>query len=162
MCGDELAILPPVERPPLTASIQPLKDNAGGLVSSGLITPSTILKFDFNGAPSLQPEGLRPTLSLSTLDCAVTGQQPKTRYWVQRVITSQAGLPPASTSAPRGAQSSNPNSGKTSLPDVYGKRGACRYHSLCVFQLNVIKADCSLRHQSTSFGSAAHKACKFQ
>ena len=39
--------------------------------SSGLATPATLPRRIYRGL-SLQPEGLRPTRSLSTLDCAVT------------------------------------------------------------------------------------------
>ena len=89
-------------RPRRCRTSLPLSPSA--IVSSGLFKPSTLPKFVLNGAQSLQPEGLRPTASLSTLNCAVTGRQPKTRYRMRRVTASRAGLPPASTTAPRGAQ----------------------------------------------------------
>ena len=54
-------------------------------------------KIGTNGSPSLQPRGLRPIASLSTLDRQRYRYLPKTRYWVRRATDSQAGLSPAST-----------------------------------------------------------------
>ena len=92
-----------------------LPTSSGAVLSSRLVKPSTIPALELNGAQSLQPEGLRPTPSLPTLDCAVTGRQPKTRYRMRRVTASRAGLPSASTIAPRGAQPEFPNSARSSL-----------------------------------------------
>ena len=58
----------------------------------------------FNGAQSLQPEGLRPTTSLSTLARNGYPYRPKTRYQVRWVAASWAALSAASNTAPRGAQ----------------------------------------------------------
>ena len=58
----------------------------------------------FNGALSLQPEGLRPITSLSTLDQHGYPYPPKTRYQVRWVPASWAALAAASKTAPRGAQ----------------------------------------------------------
>ena len=58
----------------------------------------------FNGALSLQPEGLRPITSLSTLDPHRYPYRPKTRYQVRWVPASWAALSAASKTAPRGAQ----------------------------------------------------------
>ena len=60
-------------------------------LSSGLVRPSTIPKYNLNGAQSLQPEGLRPIISLSTLDRAGYPDLPKTRYRVRWVPASRAG-----------------------------------------------------------------------
>jgi hypothetical protein len=57
-----------------------------------------------NGAPSLQPEGLRPTTSLSTLDPCRYRHVPKTRYGVCWVGTFPVALAATSYPAPRGAQ----------------------------------------------------------
>jgi len=54
-------------------------------------------KIGTNGSHSLQPLGLRPIVSLSTLDRQRHRYLPKTRYWVRRATASQAGLPPASS-----------------------------------------------------------------
>jgi len=61
-------------------------------------------KSRFNGAQSLQPEGLRPTTSLSTLDPHDYPYRPKTRYQVRWVSASWAALSAASKTAPRGAR----------------------------------------------------------
>ena len=61
-------------------------------------------KYSLNGALSLQPEGLRPTTSLSTLDPHGYPYRPKTRYQVRWVPASWAALSAASKTAPRGAQ----------------------------------------------------------
>ena len=53
------------------------------VLSSVQATSSTIPNEILNGAPSLQPFGLRPTTSLSTLSTFVTDRLPKTRYWVR-------------------------------------------------------------------------------
>ena len=58
----------------------------------------------FNGALSLQPEGLRPITSLSTLDPHRYPYRPKTRYQVRWVPASWAAISAASKTAPRGAQ----------------------------------------------------------
>ena len=50
----------------------------------------------FNGALSLQPEGLRPITSLSTLDRHGCPYRPKTRYQVRWVTASWAALTAAS------------------------------------------------------------------
>ena len=68
------------------------------------IQPIDHPKSRFNGAQSLQPEGLRPTTSLSTLDPHGYPYQPKTRYQVRRVPASWAALSATSNTAPRGAQ----------------------------------------------------------
>ncbi len=64
-------------------------------------------KYSLNGALSLQPEGLRPTTSLSTLDPHGYPYQPKTRYQVRWVPASWAALSAASNTAPRGARQLN-------------------------------------------------------
>ncbi len=64
-------------------------------------------KYSLNGARSLQPEGLRPTTSLSTLDPHGYPYQPKTRYQVRWVPASWAALSAASNTAPRGARQVN-------------------------------------------------------
>ena len=64
-------------------------------------------KYSLNGALSLQPEGLRPTTSLSTLDPHGYPYQPKTRYQVRWVPASWAALSAASNTAPRGARQVN-------------------------------------------------------
>ena len=70
-------------------------------------------KYSLNGALSLQPEGLRPTTSLSTLDPHGYPYWPKTRYQVRWVPASWAALSAASNTAPRGARQINfPEPGK--------------------------------------------------
>jgi hypothetical protein len=64
-------------------------------------------KYSLNGALSLQPEGLRPTTSLSTLDPHGYPYRPKTRYQVRWVPASWAALSAASNTAPRGARQVN-------------------------------------------------------
>jgi len=61
-------------------------------------------KYCLNGALSLQPEGLRPITSLSTLDPHAYPYRPKTRYLVRWVPASWAALSAASNTAPRGAR----------------------------------------------------------
>ena len=58
----------------------------------------------FNGALSLQPEGLRPITSLSTLDRHGCPYRPKTRYQVRWVTLLGRHLQPLANTAPRGAQ----------------------------------------------------------
>ena len=64
-------------------------------------------KYSLNGALSLQPKGLRPTSSLSTLDPHGYPYRPKTRYQVRWVPASWAALSAASNTAPRGARQIN-------------------------------------------------------
>jgi hypothetical protein len=74
------------------------------MVSSGKVRRSTIPQNNLNGALSLQPGGLRPITSLSTLDRHGYPFRPKTRYRVRWVPASRAALSAASSTAPRGAQ----------------------------------------------------------
>ncbi len=74
------------------------------MLSSGQLKPSTIPQRILNGALSLQPEGLRPTTSLSTLNRDGYPYRLKTRYQVRWVPASWAALSAASKTAPRGAQ----------------------------------------------------------
>ena len=61
------------------------------------------LKSRYNGAQSLQPYGLRPTISLSTLNLRRYRRRLKTRYRVCWVNTSPVALSATSNQAPRGA-----------------------------------------------------------
>jgi len=74
------------------------------MLSSGYVKPSTIPQINLNGALSLQPEGLRPITSLSTLNRDGYPYRLKTRYQVRWVPASWAALSAASKTAPRGAQ----------------------------------------------------------
>jgi hypothetical protein len=74
------------------------------MLSSGELKPSTIPLSNLDGALSLQPEGLRPITSLSTLDRYGYPYRPKTRYQARWVSASWAALAAASKTAPRGAQ----------------------------------------------------------
>ena len=74
-------------------------------------------KYSLNGALSLQPEGLRPTTSLSTLDPQGYPCRPKTRYQVRWVPASWAALSAASNTAPRGARQVN----------FLGQENSCSY-----------------------------------
>ncbi len=82
----------------------PLPKTRCRMLSSGKVKPSTIPHFNLNGALSLQPEGLRPITSLSTLNPHGYPYRPKTRYQVRWVTASWAALAAASKTAPRGAQ----------------------------------------------------------
>ena len=61
------------------------------------------------GVLSLQPLGLRPTASLSTLNLTCYQAKPKTRYGVWQVVTSPTVLSTVSSQAPRSAQISIPD-----------------------------------------------------
>ncbi len=82
----------------------PLPISRCRMLSSGELKPSTIPLSNLDGALSLQPEGLRPITSLSTLDPQGYPYRPKTRYQVRWVPASWAALAAASKTAPRGAQ----------------------------------------------------------
>ena len=69
----------------------------------GEYEPLGLLSSLRNEAQSLRPEGLRPTISLSTLDRCRCRQRPKTRYGVRWLNTSPVALSATSHSAPRGA-----------------------------------------------------------
>jgi len=82
----------------------PLPISRCRMLSSGELKPSTIPLSNLDGALSLQPEGLRPITSLSTLDPHGYPYRPKTRYQARWVSASWAALAAASKTAPRGAQ----------------------------------------------------------
>lgn len=65
--------------------------------------PLGLLTKPVNGAPSLQPEGLRPATSLSTLNSSRYRQEPKTRYGIRWVGAFPVALSATSGSALRGA-----------------------------------------------------------
>ena len=73
------------------------------VVSSEFLTSSTLLKKPVNGAQSLQPYGLRPAVSLSTLNSCRYRQKLKTRYEMCWVGTFSMALSATSGQAPRGA-----------------------------------------------------------
>jgi len=73
------------------------------VVPSGLSTPSAPSHVECNGAQSLQPEGLRPASSLSTLDPRRYRLGPRTRYGVCWVSTSPVALSATNRSPLRGA-----------------------------------------------------------
>ena len=82
----------------------PLPKSRCRVMSSGSAKSSTIPQQILYGALSLQPKGLRPITSLSTLDPHGYPYRPKTRYQVRWVPASWAALSAASKTAPRGAQ----------------------------------------------------------
>jgi hypothetical protein len=75
------------------------------VVPSGLTTPSATSQDIRNGAQSPQPEGLRPAISLSTLDPCRYRPGPRTRYGVCWVRTSPVALSATNRPPPRGAPS---------------------------------------------------------
>ena len=90
-------------------------------------------KYSLNGALSLQPEGLRPTTSLSTLHPHGYPYQPKTRYQVRWVPASWAALSAASNTAPRGARQVNLISlqkwkSQAEIPDRYSPKWGLMTH----------------------------------
>ena len=82
----------------------PLPKSRCRVMSSGSAKSSTIPQQILYGALSLQPKGLRPITSLSTLDPHGYPYRPKTRYQARWVSASWAALAAASKTAPRGAQ----------------------------------------------------------
>src|SRR5262245_52689291 len=73
------------------------------MVPSGFSTPSATSQIRINGAQSLQPVGLRPAPSLSTLNPRRYRCKPKTRYGMCWVGTFPVALAATSSSALRGA-----------------------------------------------------------
>src|SRR5215211_2665038 len=84
------------------------------MVPSGFWTPSATSQIRINGAQSLQPYGLRPAPSLSTLNPRRYRREPKTRYGMCWVDTFPVALAATSSGALRGA------------PKTYGKGTAVR------------------------------------
>ena len=82
----------------------PLPKSRCRMMSSGSAKSSTIPQQTLYGALSLQPKGLRPITSLSTLNPQGYPDRLKTRYQVRWVSASWAALAAASKTAPRGAQ----------------------------------------------------------
>jgi hypothetical protein len=72
-------------------------------VPSGFSTPSATSQIRINGAQSLQPAGLRPAPSLSTLNPRRYRREPKTRYGMCWVDTFPVALAATSSGALRGA-----------------------------------------------------------
>ena len=77
---------------------------------SDFSTPSATSQIRINGALSLQPYGLRPAPSLSTLNPRRYRREPKTRYGMCWVDTFPVALAATSSGALRGA------------PKIYAKR----------------------------------------
>src|SRR4029453_10324969 len=73
------------------------------MVPSGFWTPSATSQIRINGAQSLQPYGLRPAPSLSTLNPRRCRREPKTRYGMCWVDTFPVALAATSNGALRGA-----------------------------------------------------------
>src|SRR6266853_1475158 len=73
------------------------------MVPSGFSTPSATSQIRINGAQSLQPDGLRPAPSLSTLNPRRYRRKPKTRYGMCWVDTFPVALAATSSGALRGA-----------------------------------------------------------
>src|SRR5215471_7982925 len=86
------------------------------MVPSGFSTPSATSQIRINGAQSLQPYGLRPAPSLSTLNPRRYRREPKTRYGMCWVDTFPVALAATSNGALRGA------------PKTYGKGATRREH----------------------------------
>lgn len=74
-----------------------------GMWPSRFLTLSASSKTSVNGAQSLQPEGLRPATSLSTLNSGRYRQEPKTRYGIRWVGAFPVALSATSSPALRGA-----------------------------------------------------------
>src|SRR5262249_5810793 len=73
------------------------------MVPSDFSTPSATSQIRINGAQSLQPSGLRPAPSLSTLNPRRYRREPKTRYGMCWVDTFPVALAATSSGALRGA-----------------------------------------------------------
>src|SRR4030095_9695789 len=73
------------------------------MVPSGFSIPSATSQIRNNGAQSLQPDGLRPEPSLSTLSPRRYRREPKTRYGMCWVGTFPVALAATSSGALRGA-----------------------------------------------------------
>src|SRR5262247_3709394 len=89
------------------------------MVPSGFSTPSATPQVRNNGAQSLQPYGLRPAPSLSTLSPRRYRRGPKTRYGMRWVGTFPVALAATSSGALRGALKTCDKTGL--LPQLLGE-----------------------------------------
>src|SRR5262245_23297142 len=90
------------------------------MVPSGFSIPSATSQIRNNGARSLQPDGLRPAPSLSTLSPRRYRREPKTRYGMCWVGTFPVALAATSSWAHRGGIKTF---AKTEGPGVYQYTG---------------------------------------
>ena len=102
------------------------------IVLSSFWTPSATSDQVFNEALSLQPDGLRPTISLSTLNPRRYQCKLKTRYGVCWVSTSQVALSATSNQALRGAPKITPKlSSRSQKLDSFSSSQSATRHPFC-------------------------------